>query len=80
MTLDSIRNSCDVFLLQGGDTFPLRYSGDGACGISVGKTIVLTGGHVRGFSGRDIVTRWEDSFYSCENYNNYQDYSRNEDD
>ena len=36
-----------AFPLSGGDSFPLKDNGDGACGIpdSNGKTIVMTGGY-----------------------------------
>ena len=40
--------------IPGGATFSLRHSGDLACGIPDGETLILTGG-----AGHNFVTRWE---------------------
>ena len=52
----------------GGATFSLRHSGESACGIPDGETLILTGG-----DGHTFVTRWEhrNSFsYGHEDANN----------
>ena len=40
--------------IPGGATFSLRHSGEEACGIPDGETLILTGGDIHTF-----VTRWE---------------------
>ena len=44
--------SFHLFFVAGGGTFDLRHSGNRACGIPDGDTIVMTGGYLH-----DYVTR-----------------------
>ena len=41
-----------VFFCQGGEKFELAHTGEGACGIPDGDTIVMTGGWLSSFVTR----------------------------